>query len=362
MTATATPPTSLLLASDDARDTLPAGLRVSTTCWTRKAIQLADPKRYEFHERTTGEVVDFDRGIGQRGNDIEALVLGRHFGLSEHAVGRILLNPHERLKAGHLDCGGRVATQVRLPFDGGVSHIDWVIASSPEAWKVGTWEHKSGKWKLPETDHYAVVQLRMWLAEQQGMDLPEWKLLLTDPASYRVSGPFTVALTDDTRSVIADKWDRLHRVLAKLDTIDTRDESQFEGLECDCTQCFTGAEYSADEDLDGLLKQYADAQAIVKASITGDVDEALGTIDTLKDRIRPLIGAGETHAATTCDWRARATNPKPKTKVEWDKAVKAGLLTNVLGDEVYNTLMAAMTAEGYVTDGTPKPSLFIERV
>lgn len=351
---------TLLIPEGHDADVLPAGWRPSTACWTRKAIQIADPDRYLFHERSTGQVVDFDRGIGQRGHDIEALVLGRVFGLSAHGVGRVLIGEH--LQRGELACGGRVATQVKLPLPyGGVSHIDWVVTGSPDADKLGTWEHKSGAWKLPQAEHFEVVHLRQVLAERAGMDLPgPWRLLLTDPASYRVHGPFTVTLDDTRRSELTDKLDRLGVVLAKLDTIDLTDEAAFEGLECSCGGCFEASAVETAGDLDALLSLYGQAAEVVTAAEGEDVIEAREQMEHLKGQIRELVGAGVKHPAP-CGWQVRTTKPKESVKRAWDKADKAGLIASVVGEEAYRRLTAALVAEGYETTSTPKPSLYIER-
>jgi hypothetical protein len=305
--------------------------------------------------------VDFDRGIGQRGHDIEALVLGRMFGLSAHGVGRVLIGEH--LKRGQLACGGSVATQATLPLPfGGVSHIDWIVTGSPRNGLNGTWEHKSStRDTMPTNEHYEVVHLRQVLAEQLGMDLPAWKLLLTDPASYRVHGPFTVKTDDTRRSEILDKLERLGRVLHQLDTIDTHDPAAFQGLECTCSQCFAPCSVERAGDLNALLALYAHAQSTIDAG--GDPDDvayAREEIVSLKDQIRGLVGAGAKHAAP-CGWQVRTSNPRTATKVAWDKADRAGLITTVLGETTYNALRGVLRMEGYETTGAPSPSLYIER-
>lgn len=352
---------TLLIPENHDADVLPAGWRPSMPCWTRKAIQIADPHRYLFTERGTGETVDFDRGIGQRGHDIEALVLGRVFGLSAHGVGRVLIGEH--LQRGELACGGRVATQVKLPLPyGGVSHIDWVVTGSPDPTKLGTWEHKSSvRDRMPTDDHYEVVHLRQLLAERAGMDLPApWRLLLTDPASYRVHGPFTVTLDDTRRSELTGKLDALGRVLERLDVIDLADPTGFEGLECSCGACFEASAMETSGDLDALLSLYAQAADVVVAAEGEDVIEAREQMAHLKDQIRELVDAGVKHPAP-CGWQVRTTKPKEATKRAWDKADKAGLIASVVGEEAYRRLTAALIAEGYETTTTPKPSLYIER-
>ena len=351
--------TLLLLPDGHDADTLPAGWRPSTACWTRKAIQIADPTRYLFTERGTGEVVDFDRGIGQRGHDIEALVLGRVFGLSAHGVGRVLVGEH--LAGGRLANGGRVATQVKLPLlYGGVSHIDWIITGSPGY--DGTWEHKSStRDRLPTSEHYEVVQLRMVLAELAGMEFPQpWRLLLTDPASYRVHGPFTVSLTNARRTELRDKLARLGRVLERLDVIDTRNPDAFEGLVCTCSQCFAPNAVERAGDLDALLALYAHAEHEIQ---TGGEDAAyaLEERDRLREQIRTMVGPGVKHAAP-CGWQVRTSNPKVRTVIAWDKAMEAGVLHNELGEEGVDRLLAVMRAEGYVNAQQNRPSLYIEPV
>lgn len=359
---TATAPTSLLLPADHDEDTMPAGIRPSTTCWTRKVIELVDDSRYLFHEKGSGEVVKFDRGIGQRGNDIEALVLGRKFGLTPSAVGRILLNPHERLQRARLSCGGRVATQVPIVFHGGVSHIDWVIPASPEEWKVGSWELKSGEWDLPQDEHYEVVHLRQVLAAEAGMDLPQpWKLLLVDPKWYRVRGPFTVTTSTVMRSEIEDNLARVRVLLEHLDQVDLTDQDAFHGLECSCGLCFEPKGLAISEGMDALLRAYADAAEVVEESQTEDVRDAIEQMSVLKDEIRKLVGAGEKHTSS-CGWQARTTAPKPKLKVAWDKATKAGLLQRVIGEVEFEALLAELEAEGYADrDAVANPSLYVER-
>lgn len=353
----------LLLPEGHDADTLPAGWRPSTACWTRKAIQIADPNRYLFFERGTGEVVDFDRGIGQRGHDIEALVLGRVFGLSAHGVGRVLIGEH--LQRGQLACGGKVATQVKLPLPfGGVSHIDWVVTDSPNRGLLGTWEHKSStRDTLPTREHYEVVHLRQLLAERAGMDLPKpWRLLITDPASYRVHGPFTVTLNDQRRDELGAKLARLGRVLHRLDEIDLNDPNAFEGLECSCSQCFEPCGIEQAGDLNALLSLYKHATETIEAG--GDPDDVAFARDeqaALKEQIRSMVGPGVKHPAP-CGWQVRTSNPRVATKTAWDKADQAGLLTATLGEDGYAQLRGALQREGYVKTEAPKPSLYIERI
>lgn len=352
----------LLLPEGHDADTLPAGWRPSTACWTRKAIQIADPNRYLFFERGTGEVVDFDRGIGQRGHDIEALVLGRVFGLSAHGVGRVLIGEH--LQRGQLACGGKVATQVKLPLPfGGVSHIDWVVTESPNRHMLGTWEHKSSTSDtLPTREHYEVVHLRQRLAERAGIDLPKpWRLLITDPATYRVHGPFTVTLNDHRRSELDAKLDALGRVLERLDTTDLHDPTAFEGLECSCSQCFEPSAAANTGDLNALLAMYAHAASEIESG--GDPDDVAHAREeqaVLKEQIRSLVGPGIKHPAP-CGWQVRTSNPRTATKVSWDKADQAGLITQSIGEDAYTKLMGELRTEGYVSTGAPKPSLYIER-
>lgn len=279
----------------DAKPIKAGQLRMSTDCIARRVIQAADPdcigERYW----------PIDPGVGQRGDDLCDLFVERRLAGCLEAVQEYVLpwQFEEAIGDAHLDIVARDSEPVEFDY-------------------TGVWEVKSktsGTTPAPEDVRQVKRYLRLAELSPQHTHLTElpWRIVVINPSSLAVYGPWTVELDEDDRDELDAGFALMDRLWATIDDRDLYHDEELKAA-CSCRECFpvqsgeaTGREAELLKELAPLMYRQAITKArceeiraelmvsmrpgtklhtdLLRASLSGDMDKPRLTVtQTAKNR------------------------------------------------------------------------------